>query len=652
MVNTNKVLTVSYGTFSCTLEGFDDSFEMMKAVAEYFRDLASDDRYFGAEPPSLDAETLAQIASKRTTQKISARKDGENVVLAPTTQEDSPQVTQPPQAAPVPIVPAASIAERLQRIRNVVDNDAAEEAEAYSENEHVQDPAADTSLAEAIMADPLDEIVDEISEESAPVEDIQESDHVETENEPAPAEEPVVVAEVSETPEAEPVEVHSDEGHTSSEDAVADEAIETSSEPAVEDTSLKAEQAEEIAAAAEAPKEAISDAIEDVVADDQTETEASDADIEDTSFEDSLSAALEEEPIEESELSTADDVKEDIEADLEFEDSLAAALGNDSLDDQPVAKEPRKPRVHVIKVNATSDAEDTPEQATDTPQDDLEAELDKILNEGSKDTAEDGDDTTYVLGPDLAITEDDTVTDPAPIAPRRVKAQSDDTTRSDSLLRHERQDVSRLMKETDEQLSNPSSNRRRSALAHLRAAVAATMADKSIETASRKEDNSDAYREDLKTVVKPKRPETRKLRSETTDPAKTPPLRLVAEQRIDPVEDEPASPVQEPAAASVQPKPEGYGTFEEYSNAVGAHNLEDKLEAAASYLYFVRGMEGFTRPQLMGTVKNSAPEEFNREDGLRGFGELIRTGKIKRRERGVFEASADIGFHPDELKAG
>jgi len=99
MDSQTKVMTVSYGTFSCTLEGFDDPFTTMQLVAEYFRKLAANDRFFGGDPLQPDAETLHQIARDANPNKVDAEVSDNSIILRQADVVDAPA---PPPAVKAP----------------------------------------------------------------------------------------------------------------------------------------------------------------------------------------------------------------------------------------------------------------------------------------------------------------------------------------------------------------------------------------------------------------------------------------------------------------------------------------------------------------------------------------------------------------------
>ncbi|MEM6563623.1 MAG: hypothetical protein AAF665_04205, partial [Pseudomonadota bacterium] len=168
------------------------------------------------------------------------------------------------------------------------------------------------------------------------------------------------------------------------------------------------------------------------------------------------------------------------------------------------------------------------------------------------------------------------------------------------------------------------------------------------------EKDVEAYRSDLAEVVKPRRPVASSERSERPDERPVP-LKLVAEQRVDDGDTQARGPVAPRRVATTTDQDlelSEDADFAEYAQERGAETLPELLEAAAAYLSFVEGHEQFSRPQLMSCVRQADSGEFSREDGLRSFGQLLRTGKIEKIKGGRFAASDAIGYKPDHRAAG
>ena len=74
-----------------------------------------------------------------------------------------------------------------------------------------------------------------------------------------------------------------------------------------------------------------------------------------------------------------------------------------------------------------------------------------------------------------------------------------------------------------------------------------------------------------------------------------------------------------------------------FADAVGVKSMAEMLEAAAAYATCVEKRAQFTRPQLMRRLMASAAgKPVSREEALRSFGTLLRTGRIEKVGRGHY----------------
>jgi hypothetical protein len=593
MVSASKILTVSYGTFSCTLEGFEEPFSTMKAIAEYFRDLAADDRYFGAEPPTPDAEMLHRIAEREIQRRVEAKIQTNSVVLrasdasdrlAPAHRDSAPAIQpdatyaaprRPPAAAPVATPMTSGIDEDL-------DQDAPAARVAAPSDTFPQDSVAAKLLR----------IRAAVAQGAAPV--------------AAPAA-----------------------------DAAA-EAARVEAERLAAEKQAEAARVEAERLAAEEQAEAARIEAERLAAEEQAEAARVEAErlAAEEQAEDDLDTALRARVLKISQTSPLSmAIDDDADADDEAPETADTTSGDDPLAGS------------IAKVSQWVGETSLSEQ----DEADLLKELAEVDLESKSLRADNEDEDEGGAVPGLDRLTQGTETEEAA--------------------------MSRLMKQANTELAEPESRRRHSAIEHLRAAVAATRADRHAPEAAAQaatQNRMDRFRDDLATAVQPRRPvagsgDRPTPRRPSLDAGRIAPLVLVSEQRIDanvsPRTVQPVRPrrintgnlalddsrddevLEQDDTRNILASDTGFADF---AARIGATELADLLEAAAVYCAHIEGRESFSRPQVLRKL-NELPDhgEISREDGLRSFGKLLREGRITKVRRGQFSVMEGSRYLPE-----
>lgn len=714
-VGPNK-LTVSYGTFSCTLEGFDDAFSTMKAVAEYFRELSAEDRYFGAVPPVPDMQMLERLAENEIQRRVEARMAEGGMVLKAGAEplRTSAFETVPSAPQPAASAPGESVAARLARLRATAarvrgdgetpprsifaeDEASGSHAPAPPPGEASGDGTQAEAEAEAAAAEP--------GPEAAP-----EAPEAPTRPAAPTAPEPVAAAEAEAEPPAEDDEAKPDaaaEVPPEPEAATAATSAEAEAGPAPAPTQQPApapapaetgagwappqapaeertpgpgaaaagpthadtgtgwtppadvepEEAPEAETERKAPAAAMQDevelgngtdeAIERFLAEPEAETPGADTD--------AAAAAPPEQPREAPHEAPA--------AELEKPQG-PMLLTRQVVGPAPQGEVENQLRVFMNRLRtanrAVTEAEPAAPGVAPTPAARPEAPRETAAAPAPKEAAPSS------AEPPLAA--DEPEAEPAaPETQQPVEAKGRQEAGDEESLSR---DLDRLMETAKSQLEVEDHKRRIDAMSHLKAAVAATEAERQLsagEEGGREADEElDRYREDLSRLVQAQRKTAAAAepprRREEAPAGRVMPLVLASEQRVDRALGQglaagPGAGVPERMAGATSaylaaehdeaeeepggdPPRQPSMAFAEFVANLGAGGLGEVMEAAAAYLAVQEGREFFSRPQIMRKLALVVGEDdYTREDGLRAFGALLREGRITKLHRGRFTIS-------------
>jgi len=596
----NRVLTVSYGTFSCSLEGFDDPLSVLQKVTEYFQKLSSEDRYFGSEPQVPDTSKIHRIAEAANPNKIEAKVHDNGVVLRQKSGADPADLDLTPAA----VVSAAEVEpansnkgdgsgkkkkkKRRHKNRNKGQpvtpgvfrsrrHDALEDS-APEQTDDASQVSVEETLAK--IKQTVESAEDEIDRDAA--DNAVSTLRLTTESlDPAPQDEAIASTEPSETDdvaadESEPVtgdEITADAGPGTQEIAPVDEvvAVQANSE-IVEDGSGEAN-------SMPSPQE-----------DEQPEE---DPDLQEV-------AAANTPHLGPHELRQQQKQQSSLSADDEAE--LAEALESVQADDAEVEsrRENRRKRSEALRSTSDLDRED---EALDRLLETTNSQMDGPERQRRSNALDQ-------LKAAVVATEAEKT-----LSGTDISGDLAEESRDDDELAAYREDLQRAQRKS----------RRMARKAAQNTGSAPVAAPTPLILVSEQR------------IDEPENEEQPKIAAELHEVTETEGnLALKPEPHTH--DESPENGI--PASAFRESS-----SFREFADQIGAVNLQDMLEAAAAYTSIVEGRPRFSRAQVMSKLaKVSTADAFSKEAGLRSFGKLLREGKILRVQDGQFAISKSSRF--------